>query len=300
MPQPAHAEDAPPVGDQPVSAVRDKSGRQADALGPIDQRLDVGGKSALGLPGQLLVSVLVALGVLGGHRPEIVFQVRRRVDQREVLVGHGQPALSAQQELIDGRHQLLDVLDRAVECGTLLGRQVQLAVLLYPAGAEAAEHCRTHGYNSKAFARATGLFGHVDADAFNTTILASQVLGEQNALVTAGPRDISVTGAWDAQNPLQADIGSLDHLAFYVDTTNGATSANHTSTASKRSLATGGSNSNGSGLSVTTGINFSSDVVILSGRNPRLVIDGSGNIAEAVNVTVNSGQTSGLVIGDIS
>ena len=141
---------------------------------------------------------------------------------------------------------------------------------------------------SHTFARATGLFGHVSSDANNSTHMDSSVTGTGAALVTAGPRE-GVTAGYD-------------HLAFYVDTSNGSISASHTSDSSKRSLATGGDNGDGSGSLPTAVIDFSSDVRILSGLNPELVVDSGGQITTAKNVSVNdaaggnSNRTSGTIV----
>ncbi|HEX5279640.1 MAG TPA: hypothetical protein VFW28_06150 [Micropepsaceae bacterium] len=153
----------------------------------------------------------------------------------------------------------------------------------------------THG---SSFAQATGLFGNVSSDANNNTTLDSQVVGAGSALITAGPRDPG--------DAALAHPGGFDHLALYSDTENGSVSVDAHADDSKRSLATGGSSDNGgSGLSIPNNkIDLSSNVVILSGRSPELIIDNTGptgaHIAKAVNVSVNGDQTSGDITGDIS
>ena len=47
-------------------------------------------------------------------------------------------------------------------------------------------------------------------------------------------------------------------------------------------------------------IDLNADVVVLGGAAPELVIDSSGAIERACNITVNSGQSSGVVVGDVS
>jgi hypothetical protein len=148
---------------------------------------------------------------------------------------------------------------------------------------------------SNSFARSTGLFGYVSSDSTNDTHMDSSVKGWALALVTAGPRD------------------ETGHLAFNVDTSNGAVSANNPHDSSKRSLAAGGDDGHGGNAEPTAGIDFDSDVTILSGRSPLLEIDDGGNIKSAVNVSVDdsagggpSNRTSGhiqsdtIVVKDIS
>ncbi len=140
-----------------------------------------------------------------------------------------------------------------------------------------------------AFSRSTGLFGHVDADATNNTHLDSQIVGAASARVTAGPRKPS--------DPVLADGGSYDHLAFYVDTTNGSIDVSADADVSRRSLAGGGAAEHGGPadngedpwIDANT-IAFSSDVVILSGLSPVLVVDSDGKIVTADNISVNSGN----------
>jgi hypothetical protein len=129
------------------------------------------------------------------------------------------------------------------------------------------------------FARATGLFGFVSADSVNKTYLDSTILGEAGAVVTAGPRD--------PNDPALADVAGYDHLAFYVSTENGSISVTAPTDTSLRSLAVDGSDSPVTVDSRTPNVAFSSDVVILSGRNPELLVDVSGQIVKAVNISVN-------------
>ncbi|MDN3720470.1 hypothetical protein QW131_17565 [Roseibium salinum] len=98
--------------------------------------------------------------------------------------------------------------------------------------------------HSKAFARATGLFGFVDANANNETDLRSHVTGAGNgvtdAQVTAGPRAFN-----DAilAHPTNSGIpsGADEHLAFWISTENGGSiSRSVDADVSKRSLAVGG------------------------------------------------------------
>ena len=125
----------------------------------------------------------------------------------------------------------------------------------------------------------------MDADANNTTTLATLVQGAAGALVTAGPRDPG-SGALAAPG--------LDRLAFYTSTENDVNGSHVTRSAStsKRSLATGGADEGGLGLIEANSIDFDSDVIILAGRNPLLIIDEAGNIAKQVNVTATVGANT--------
>ena len=80
---------------------------------------------------------------------------------------------------------------------------------------------------------------------------------------------------------------SYNHLALYSDTRNGKISFDAHGHVSRRSLAAGGSSENPESLTATPKIDFSSDVVIFSGRSPELIVDANGNIAKAVNIGVN-------------
>ncbi len=152
------------------------------------------------------------------------------------------------------------------------------------------------------FARSTGLFGYVDADGRNTTTLNSSVTGTDNARVTAGPNNGYI------KNENNANPDGYSRLALYVTTDNGAVlSAGRDGHVSKRSLAAGSGDEHGDGLVVNRGVVFDSDVLILSGRSPRLVVDTNGVITQAVNVTVGpTNQTSGpvaastIVVNDIT
>src|SRR5262249_6589790 len=88
-----------------------------------------------------------------------------------------------------------------------------------------------NGNTGDAYARSTGLFGHVEADAHNNTELTSSVVGAAHALVTAGPRDPS--------DPDLAHVSGFDQLTLYIDTKNGVVNTHTHAHASKRSLATG-------------------------------------------------------------
>jgi hypothetical protein len=155
---------------------------------------------------------------------------------------------------------------------------------------------------AKAFSRATGLFGHVDSDAHNDTNLSSEILGTAGALVTAGPRD---PGDTVLGHPDKSGIptGVDEHLALYATTENGPNlSQDHRARHSKRSLAGGGS-SGSSPDDRPSEIDFSSDVLILSGRSPELLVKTldvgpNGTIEKAVEVTVDgNGDGTGAAIG---
>jgi hypothetical protein len=122
--------------------------------------------------------------------------------------------------------------------------------------------------------RSSGLFGEVEANSTNNTYLETQpamapIICAAGSTVTAGPRDPS--------DPAAAATG-LDHLALYIDTTNGDIS-DHSAPHSpqRRSLAADNSSDPKDNLQTDTDINFNSNVVILSGRSPELVIDKYGS-----------------------
>ncbi|WP_456654689.1 hypothetical protein [Bradyrhizobium sp. JR3.5] len=165
---------------------------------------------------------------------------------------------------------------------------------------------------ANAFGRATGLFGDVHGDSVNNTRFDSQIFGAKGsqpgvtgAIVTAGPRDPS--------DPLlPGDGGYTDHLAFRVTTANGTDikiTAPHDS--SKRSLATGGDSAhggpgdNGDRPSIDNDlIDFSSDVVILSGRSPELTVTDNGaggvTVTRDVNVPVTIDDADKkIIVGNI-
>ncbi|WP_164773391.1 LEPR-XLL domain-containing protein, partial [Mesorhizobium sp. M7A.F.Ca.CA.004.01.1.1] len=145
--------------------------------------------------------------------------------------------------------------------------------------------------HAKSYARSTGLFGFVDSDAHNDTDVSSEIFGAAGALVTAGPRDNSDVVLGHPDYP-QEPGSSAEHLALFASTVNGPNIA-QTDNAddSKRSLAAGGS-SGSSPDDRPQSINFNSDVLILSGRSPELVIKqlvvgAEGQIDVAVEVSVN-------------
>ncbi|MEY2518223.1 MAG: large repetitive protein, partial [bacterium] len=146
------------------------------------------------------------------------------------------------------------------------------------------------GNTVDSFARSTGLFGHVEADADNNSDLTSTFTSAAGATITAGPRD--------PDDPVlkHPDSTDLDRLAFFVDNANGPLSAQRDGHVSKRSLASGGGHEGGHGIKTTPSIDFDSNVVILSGRSPLLIVNSCGSgcatIATAINVTVWDGAGS--------
>jgi hypothetical protein len=155
------------------------------------------------------------------------------------------------------------------------------------------------------FSRSTGLFGYVNGSATNNTDLTTKVQGDSGALVTAGPRDPS---------GVLAQPAGATRLAFYVSTDNGSLSAGENGHTSKRSLAAGGGHDNGDAQDRAQehkSIPFFSDVTILSGRSPLVVIDAGGNVQLLIQAIVyDSGGTvvpqgsnvgtGTIVIGDIA
>ncbi|MDD1750937.1 MAG: hypothetical protein LUO89_13810, partial [Methanothrix sp.] len=135
-----------------------------------------------------------------------------------------------------------------------------------------------------AFSRSTGLFGYLDSEAHNNTTTDSNVNGASGAMITAGPRD-------PANALLLHDGGYDPHLAFDVNVTNGAFVRKSDDPSSPRSLALDVS-SEGHTYEAKPQIDFSSNVTILSGRSPTLVVDQNGNIVTQINLTAHqSGST---------
>ncbi|MEL6550929.1 MAG: hypothetical protein AAFQ54_11870 [Pseudomonadota bacterium] len=140
---------------------------------------------------------------------------------------------------------------------------------------------------SNAFARSTGLFGYVRADGFSRGILEASVNGAADALVTAGPRDEGPAGNLAFFDYAEEPAGAPQRLAFFVQTDTTGSNINSDANASKRSLASGGDNNGSETRTFNNPIAFSSDVLILSGRSPELVVNAAGVITSAINITVN-------------
>ncbi len=145
--------------------------------------------------------------------------------------------------------------------------------------------------HAESFARSTGLFGWVSADANNDTTITSQVSGAAGARVIAGPRDPS--------DPNLQDSGESTHLALFASVDNGSSDVTRKANTSKRSLAGGGSHGNTNFVD-NEDIDFSSDVLILSGRQPELIIDADGNITRAVEASVRDGAVTARTSGHIN
>ena len=146
------------------------------------------------------------------------------------------------------------------------------------------------GNTVDAFGRATGLFGTVRGSATNNTDLESTFDSAAGATITAGPRD---PGDAVLGHP---DSTDLDRLAFFVDNANGLLNDQRDGHDSKRSLASGSGSENGYGIKTNAEIDFDSNVVILSGRSPLLIVNSCGagcaTIATAINVSVWDGSGS--------
>ena len=147
---------------------------------------------------------------------------------------------------------------------------------------------------SHTFSRATGLFGVVHSESTNSSTLTSEFDGAGAALVTAGPRDTAIAGDWDPIARKLMNLGSLNHLALFADTSNGPSiTLRREADSSKRSLATGGDNGNADVGTRNNTIDFNSDVLILSGRSPELTVESDNTISRMVNL---SASISGGVI----
>ncbi|MDA8440737.1 MAG: hypothetical protein M0Z51_18020, partial [Propionibacterium sp.] len=129
-------------------------------------------------------------------------------------------------------------------------------------------------------------------------VFTSQVFGHHGVVVHAGPRLITSgayqnTSANATPSPLVVvNDANAAHLALYVQGENAG------------SLTDTG---NTIGDTQTRSITWNSDVVINSGPDPYLLIDSSGNVVKAVNVTVNgtpnpnigTHYTGTITVGDI-
>ena len=159
------------------------------------------------------------------------------------------------------------------------------AVVTGLAGVDIITSFRNVSTDADSFSEATGLFGHVDANATNDTDLESDVFGEAGAVVTAGPRN--------AENDSLEQPGGYERLAFLV---NGAASDIEMrvfAKVSRRALAAGDSEESGTRTTASS-VDFDSDVVILAGEIPVLEIDSNDKIVRAIAVTVrNAGSDIG-------
>ena len=156
-------------------------------------------------------------------------------------------------------------------------------------------HVDTYAYG---FSRASGLFGHVDANAINRTKLDSGLSAAATSLITAGPRDPAASNV-DLAHP------GMARLALYMSTANGSDVRGRTDAeVSRRALAAGDADETpGDDDDVVTSsqtITLNGDVRILSGRSPRLVVDAAGNVTLAIEVTVLSNTAAGIHVDDIS
>ncbi len=110
-----------------------------------------------------------------------------------------------------------------------------------------------------------------------TNSLSAQVVAGTGATVTAGPRILPGPGVPASYvTPLQQPSG-FSLLALYVDADVDSTYT-----------------------SATRQVEWNSNVIILSGPNPDLLIDANGNIVRAINISVNGGQKTGTVNGFVS
>ena len=133
----------------------------------------------------------------------------------------------------------------------------------------------------------TGLLSYLVEDR-ETELASTQIYNDWNDQFLSGHLDTFVYTTLD---------GGERRLAFYVVAENRSNTIDDVASHSRRALAAGGSNESNSGDSKEDTINFSSDVLILSGRSPELVtkklviVNGPNGayIDTAVNITVNAG-----------
>jgi len=152
--------------------------------------------------------------------------------------------------------------------------------------------------NSDSYARSTGLFGYVDADATNNTDLRTTVTGQaytsaaDHGLVIAGPR---ATG----DPNLTPDDGTYTRLAFRIDAPKATGSIYSNGHVSRRSLAAGSGGESGHNLAATATVDFNSDVIINSGRTPTLVVASDGSVAVRVEIPTLSIGGGVINVGNI-
>ena len=148
------------------------------------------------------------------------------------------------------------------------------------------------------FAEVIGLFGYLESNAGNITTLTSSVVADPRTMrpSAAGPRRPPAP-----RNLRQPQLGdptatgvepTLDHLALYVNTTNGITRIDHDNADySKRALAGGGCGGDVTNSQPRT-VDWNADTHIFSGRSPELVIDANGVITKAMNVSVRTSENA--------
>ncbi|WP_392533892.1 DUF4347 domain-containing protein [Nostoc sp. C117] len=138
----------------------------------------------------------------------------------------------------------------------------------------------------KAGRLAVALIPPQEARALGTDNISSTVNAEAGAKISAGARG--------SNSPLEDK--NKDDLALFVETFNAPLerSAGSVDTSDRYF------DSNQSSEVQTRQVTWNADVEILGVPNPVLEVDANGNIAKAVNVTVNGGQTTGAISGNIS
>ncbi|MBD2516808.1 DUF4347 domain-containing protein [Nostoc sp. FACHB-973] len=138
----------------------------------------------------------------------------------------------------------------------------------------------------KAGRLAVALIPPQEARALGTDNISSTVNAEAGAKISAGARG----------SDSQLEDKNKDDLALFVETFNAPLERSVGSVdTSDRYF-----DKNQSSEVQTRQVTWNSDVEILGVPNPVLEVDASGNITKAVNVSVNSGQTTGAITGNIS
>ncbi|MBD2412394.1 hypothetical protein FACHB389_10860 [Nostoc calcicola FACHB-389] len=138
----------------------------------------------------------------------------------------------------------------------------------------------------KAGRLAVALIPPQEARALGTDNISSTVNAEAGATISAGARG--------SNSPLEDK--NKDDLALFVETFNAPLerSAGSVDTSDRYF------DKNQSSESQTRQVTWNADVEILGVPNPVLEVDANGNIAKAVNVSVNGGKTTGAISGNIS
>ncbi|MGF1522702.1 MAG: DUF4347 domain-containing protein [Leptolyngbyaceae cyanobacterium] len=147
--------------------------------------------------------------------------------------------------------------------------------------------------NSTGRAELLAFVGLAESDADNDVILDATADAGDDLNVTAGPR---VEGG-----PLESD-DRVDNLGLFVEATNGMPSLSTSASSRVLAIPFVGDNDDNENLTDTANIVWDGDVgpEAFDGTSRELEIDANGDIVNAIGISVNGGQTNGIVTGDIS